>query len=118
MASLLQLFKKEETAPQQSKSIEAEFEKLKAKPIERAEEWTVVNTRLIVGCGCGGGGTDIHIAVPGDHPGLRRDVNSSMDSDDLQEIRRSYPDAIIARGFAPSGLTDRYHPGNFIPVDL
>ena len=118
MSGITQLFKKAEEKPQQNKDLAAEFEALKSRPIQRAEEWTIVNTRLIVGCGCGGGGTDIHIALLGNHPGLEDEVYSRLDSDDLRELKKQYPDAVIMEGHAPSGVTDRYNPRDYISVGL
>lgn len=118
MSGITQLFRKAEEKPQQNKDLVAEFEALKAKPIQKADEWTIVNSRLIVGCGCGGGGTDIHIALPGNHPGLKDDVYSSMDDGDLRELKRQYPDAVIMRGHATPGVTDHYSPGDYEAIPI
>lgn len=107
--------------PKQNKDLAAKFEALKAKPIEKAQEWTIVNLRLIVRCGCGGGGTDIHIAVPGSHPGLNADIfnryGRNVDSDDIKRIQLKYPGALVMEGHAPvSGVTDSYNSSNYSSI--
>lgn len=118
MSGVTQLYRDVEEKPQQNKDLMAQFEALKAKPIQKADEWTIVNTRLIIGCGCGGGGTYIHIAIPGNHPGLKDDVGSYMDASDLRGLKRQYPDAMIMRGHAWGGVTDHYDPRNYTKVSL
>lgn len=111
MSGVTQLYRDVEEKPQQNKDLAAKFEELKAKKIERAEEWTIINTRLIIGCGCGGGGTDIHIAIPGNHPNIG--VPPRVETDDLLRFERRHPDAMIMRGSAPGGITDSYNPGRY-----
>lgn len=111
---------KSKQEPQLNEGLAAEFEALKAKPIERAEEWTIVNFRLIVGCGCGGGGTDIHIAVPGNHPGLEdrlhRVFGNRIHKDDVKDIQSEYPGALVMKGHAEGGVTDSYRPSDYYGI--
>lgn len=120
MVQSLQFFENKKQEPKQNKDLAAEFEALKAKPIERAEEWTVANFRFIVGCGCGGGGEDIHIAVPGNHPEIMDDISdrygSHIDSDDIGHIQQRYPDVLVMKGHAPDGVTDSYRPNNYSSI--
>lgn len=117
MGQLYYNLEKSKQEPQLNEGLAAEFEALKAKPIERAEEWTIVNFRLIVGCGCGGGGENIHIAVPGNHPGLKDDLHRKfgdrIDSYDVKDIQRMYPDALVMKGAAKGGVTDSYRPSDY-----
>lgn len=113
MKSQLQLLKEKQGELRQNEDLAAKFEELKAKKIERAEEWTIINTRLIIGCGCGGSGMDIHIAIPGNHPNIKDSFPSRVDTDDLRRFKSRHPEAMVMSGAVPGGITDSYNPGRY-----
>lgn len=90
--------------------LEQEFEALKSKPVEKADEWTIINRRLITGCGCGGSSTNIHLAFKGNNPKIGRGTDDTLDLDDVARLQRKYPDLEVRRGHITAGVTDSYNP--------
>ena len=85
MADLL--YKHEEQEEESSNELKHRFDALRSTPIKKSVDFRIVNLRLIVGCGCGGGASWIHAIVPNNkHFGF--DEGDKVDSDDLRSAKR------------------------------
>lgn len=122
MAGLSQLFKsKEEKQASVNEGLKESFEALKEKDIEKAAEYRIINTALIVGCGCGGSTKDLHLVIPNDDNadeavkfvnGVTHNGRYDFDGGELGELTLKFPNVKIKEGHF-HGDSGKYNPSSY-----
>jgi hypothetical protein len=82
------------------------FEEIKAIPIKKSTDFRIINLRMIVGCGCGGGSTKIHAIVP---KGRNFNYSEGDNIDDDDALRLHSEGIQFKKGFY-YGDVDDYDP--------
>ena len=91
-----------------------EFEELKNKEIKRADEFTIIRMKLIVGCGCGGNSESIFAVVKGNRTDLQEKFQGNyVDKEDIIRMQSRNPGMTFYKGNPSSGVTDSFNPQNY-----
>lgn len=95
-------------------SVKAQIEK-----VPEADRFVIVNTKLMVGCGCGGSYTPVHIVIPNDNNAEHirtmleaKTYNEKIDIDEVSKIQNLYPGIIVNEGHF-SGNASNYDPSQY-----
>lgn len=109
----MRLFKEKQTENKLD-TLKKELDKIKSEEIAKADEYDIINFKMITGCGCGGSYTEAHAVVP---KGMDTPFNhdNRFDVDDIDNITREYPGISIKEGWY-HGYADNYDPSRYDDV--
>lgn len=109
----MRLFKEKQTEDKLD-TLKKELDQIKSEEIAKADEYDIINFKMITGCGCGGSFTEVHAVVP---KGMDTPFNhgTRFDADDIDDFNRKHPEVSIKKGWY-HGYADNYDPSRYKDV--